>query len=402
MSAFDDAAVLSRYADVVVGFAANVQPGQVVAVDSETGKEPLTRAIAASAYRHGARFVDVQYFDQHVKRARVEHADADGLGYVPPWYGERMRALAREGGARITLRGVVDPAVMEGVDPQRAGRDQLPSLAEHGSIANDRIVNWTILAAPTHGWARLVHPELEPDAAWARLGEQLVDICALEHDDPAATWRERAAVLADAAQRLTARRFAALHFSGEGTDLTVGLLPTSTWVGGLKRRVDDLPFLSNFPTEEVFTGPDPQHAEGVVRATKPLVLGGTIIRGLEVEFAAGRAVRIDAEEGADVLRGYAERDPGAARLGELALVDGSGRIGPLDTVFYESLLDENAASHLALGRGYAYTVEDADRARLNDSQIHVDFMIGGPDVDVDGVTADRARVPVLRDGAWQV
>jgi len=402
MSAFDDPVVLERFADLAVGFAANVQPGQVVAVDSETGKEPLTRAIAASAYRHGARFVDVQYFDQHVKRARILHAAGDELGYVPPWYGDRIRSLTDARGARIMLRGPVDPTAMNGVDPRRAGRDQLPSLVEHGRLANERIVNWTIVAAPTRGWATLVHPELEPAAAWTRLGEQLVHVCALDEADPVAAWRDRAAALASAAERLTARRFAALHFAGEGTDLTVGLLPSSTWVGGLKRSVDGLRFLSNLPTEEVFTGPDPTRAEGVVRATKPLVLGGSIIRGLELEFAAGRAVRIDAAEGADVLRGYAARDPGAARLGELALVDGSGRIGPLDTVFFESLLDENAASHLALGRGYAFTVAPDDVGRLNDSQVHVDFMIGGPDVDVDGVTSTGDRVPVLRDGVWQV
>jgi aminopeptidase len=209
-------------------------------------------------------------------------------------------------------------------------------------------------------------------------------------------------VLTGAAERLTERRFSALRFRGEGTDLTVGLVPTCRFRAASFETVDGVRHMPNLPSEEVFGAPDPQRTDGVVRATKPLVVSGSIIRGLEVEFRDGRAVRIDADENAEVLRGYTERDEGASRLGEVALVDGEGRIGRLGRVFFDTLLDENAASHIALGQAYAFTAGEEDRERLNRSAIHVDFMIGGDDVSVSGVTDAGDEVPVLQGGAWQL
>lgn len=402
MSAFDDPATLDRFADLVVGFAVNLRHDQVLAIGSEIGKEALTRALAASGYRHGAKFVDVAYFDLHVKKARMEHAREETLPFVPSWYGERVLELGRQRCARIGLTGPAHPGLLDGLDQARLARDQLPALKEGGQVVNDRTTNWTAVPCPTRAWAQLVHPDLDPDEAWARLGDQILHICRLDEDDPIAAWRERQATLIGAAERLTERRFSGLHFRGEGTDLRVGLLPTSRWMAATFETVDGIVHMPNLPSEEVFTAPDPEKVDGVVRSTKPLVVGGSIVRGLEVEFRGGLAVRIDAEENADVVRGYAERDSGSGRLGEVALVDGDGRIGALDTVFFDTLLDENAASHIALGEAYSFTAGDADQARLNRSIIHVDFMIGGPGVDVDGVTQDGATVPVLHGGAWQV
>jgi aminopeptidase len=395
--------VLERWARLVVGFGANVQPGQIVAIGSEPGKEAFHRALAVEAYKAGARFVDVAVFDLHVKRARIEHADPDTLDFVPPWYGERLLAIGDAHGARIGMSGPADPHALEGLDPALAGRDQLPFLKESAQVVNDRTTNWTIAPAPTRGWARLVHPGLGPDAALDRLWEQIVHVLRLDEDDPVAAWRERADTLVDVAARLTERRFDALRFEGPGTDLTVGLLPSSRFIAARFHTVDGLEHMPNLPTEEVFSTPDPARVDGVVTATKPLYLGGSIVRGLKVRFEAGRAVQIDADENAEVLRSYAARDEGASRLGEVALVDREGRIGPLDTVFYDTLLDENAASHIALGSAYGFTVEDErDRERANTSAIHVDFMIGSDDVTVSGVTGGGEVVPVLRDGRWQV
>jgi aminopeptidase len=209
--------------------------------------------------------------------------------------------------------------------------------------------------------------------------------------------------LATAAARLSEHAFDALNFEGPGTDLTVGLFPRGRWVTAAFETAEGIRHIANLPTEEVFTCPDPARTEGTVRSTKPLVLtDGTIIRDVRMRFEGGRAVEVDADEGADVLRGRCAADEGASRLGEVALVDREGRIGRVGTIFYDTLLDENAASHLALGNGFDFVLEDADRDRWNRSAIHIDFMVGGHDVDVTGLTATGERVPVLRGGAWQI
>jgi aminopeptidase len=401
-AAFDDPDVVERFAELIVKTAANLQRGQLLAIGSEIGKETVTRAIAAAGYRHGAKFVDVSYFDLHVKRARLQYADDDTLDYVPPWLGERILQLGELHAARIGLTGPAHPGLLSDLDPTRVGRDQLPAVRETGKVVNDRTTNWAAAPCPTRPWAELVHPDLDPQEAWVRLCDEILHVCRLDEEDPIAAWDERAQVLVGAAERLSARRFDALRFVGPGTDLTVGLLKTSKFLAARFETVDGIVHLPNLPSEEIFTAPDPARAEGVVRATKPLVLGGSIIRGLEVEFRDGRAVRIDAEENAEVLRSYAERDENAARLGEAALVDGDGRIGALDTVFFDTLLDENAASHIALGHAYQMCVDESDWPAINESTIHVDFMIGSPEVAVHGVAADGTETPVLVGGAWQV
>ncbi len=399
-----DEATLARFADLAVGFGANVQPDQIVSISCEPGKEYMVRAIAASAYRHGAPFVDVQWFDPWVKRARIEHARAETLDFVPSWYGQRMIELGDQRCARVGLSGPVAPGLLADLDPIRAGRDRLPSIKEAGEVVNARTTNWTIVPCPTAAWGELVFGDLEPGDALARLEEHLVHVCRLDEADPVDVWRARAQTLSDVAARLTERRFDALHYEGPGTDLTLGLLGGSTWHAARFETVDGLQHMPNLPTEEIFTTPDPRRADGVVSTTKPLVLiDGTVVNGMRVRFEGGRAVQIDADTAAGTMRTIIERDPGAARLGEVALVDREGRIGALDTIFYDTLLDENAASHIALGAGFPFVIDrDEDRDRVNDSQIHIDFMIGSDDVAVSGVTRGGEHVPVLRGGAWQL
>ncbi len=384
-------------------FGANVQPGQLVAVTSFIGKEYLTRRIAHEAYRRGAKYVDVLYFDQWVKRERIALARDDTLDYIPPWMSQRMFHLSDEHAARISLSGPHAPRALDGVDPARAGRDLLPYLPETGEVVNRRTTNWCIVPVPTRSWAEVVYPELDEEEAYAALWETIAHICRLEADDPAEAWRERSATLKANAGRLSERRFDALRLHGAGTDLTIGLLRSAHWAGGEEVTVDGRRHFPNIPTEEVFTTPDPERVDGHVSATMPLELHGSIVTGIRVEFEGGRAVKIDADRGADALRAVASRDEGAGRLGEIALVDREGRIGPLDTVFLDTLIDENAASHIALGGAYEHPVEDPiERARINRSEIHVDFMIGSPQLAVDGITRDGETVPVMRDGAWQI
>ncbi len=400
----DVADLTRRLAELIVTLGANVQPGQLVTLGINPGKEELAREIAGAAYRRGARFVDVYSFDNLVKRERLRHADEDTLDYVPPWLSQRLLHLADERGARISLTGPQGgPDVLAGVDPSRLGRDLLPYVRETMQVINAQVTNWCVAPGPSRDWAQLVYPDLSPEAAYGKLWEAVAYVARLDEADPAAAWTARGERLREVSEALTARRFDAIRLHGPGTDLTVGLLPSSRWLAAGDTTEDGIRHWSNLPTEEVFTTPDPLRAEGHVTATRPLHWFGIEAEGLRVEFRDGRAVRIDAEKGAEAVRNVAARDDGSSRLGELALVDGEGRIGKLETVFHETLLDENAASHMALGSAYARGVEDeADRTRMNASSVHIDFMIGSPEIDVDGVTRDGVAVPVLRAGAWQI
>ena len=399
-----DPITLMRFADLLVGFGANLQPGQILAISGEPGKEHLVRAVAESAYRHGARFVDVSWFDPWVKRARIEHAADEDLEFVPSWHGERLLALGEQRCARIGLTGPVAPGLLEDLDPVRAGRDRFPQLKESGKVVNDRTTNWTLGPCPTPAWAKLVFPDLGEDAALARLEELVAHVLRLDEEDPVAAWSERADRLVSVAAELTEHRFDALHYEGPGTDLTVGLLPSAVWQAARFETVDGIVHMPNLPTEEVFTSPDPERVDGHVTSSKPLVLiDGTVVRGLKVRFEGGRAVQIDADSAQETMRTLVQRDEGAARLGEIALVDREGRIGALDTVFYDTLFDENAASHLALGQSFPFLIGDeVERERANSSEIHIDFMIGSPELEVTGVTSEGERVPVLRGGDWQI
>jgi aminopeptidase len=394
---------IRQIADLAVVLGANVQPGQIVSVSADLGQAEFARAVTESAYMRGARYVDVQYFDPYVKRARIAHAPEDSLSFVPEWYGHRMVALGQEHAARISLGGPTTTGLLDDLDPDRAGRDQLPFIKEIMRVIADRTTNWTVVPCPTEPWARLVYPDLPADEALDRLWTDVAHVCRLDEDDPVAAWGERADRLTVAADRLNEQRFDAIHFEGPGTDLTIGLLPSSTFHGARDETVDGIVHLANLPTEEVYATPDPERADGHVRSTKPLVLGdGSIIRGLQVRFEDGRAVEIDADQGAGILRGRAAFDEGASRLGEVALVDRESRIGRLGTIFYDTLLDENAASHIALGDGFDQGLREEDIPRRNRSSIHIDFMIGSDDVAVTGITRDGGSVPVLRDGAWQI
>ncbi len=394
---------IRRLAELAVQFGANVQPGQVVGVGTYPGKEELARAVAGAAYRAGALWVEVVTWDDLVKRERLLHAGEETLDYIPDLARDRLRWYSDQHAARVSLSGPQAPGAFDDVDPARAGRDTLPYLPEVNDVVNAATTNWTIVPGPTVAWARYVYPNLEPDDALDALWDAVERMCRLDEPDPLAAWAERTDEMLGAAGRMTDRAFDAIRLHGPGTDLTIGLLRASKWFAARFETVDGIVHMPNLPTEEVFTTPDPMRADGVVTMTKPKELFGSIVDGIRIEFAEGRAIRIDAERGAETLRGAAAKDEGASRLGELALVDGNGRIGPLDTVFYDTLIDENAASHIALGGGLAMALRDPSAiSEINASSIHIDLMIGSPELDVDGITAAGEHVPVLRGGAWQV
>jgi aminopeptidase len=393
---------VAELARLAVGVGANVVPGQTVVVNAKLGQEPLARAIVAAAYDAGAHQVEVNYGDPYVQLARLERAPDEALGKVIPWVRERPLKLAELQGALISLSGPVAPGLLDTVDPGRIGRDTV-ALRESMEVLARRALNWTIVPGPNRAWAKLVHPDLDEDTAYEKLWDEVAHICRLDEDDPEAAWQSRSDGLAEAARRLGSADLDSLHFAGPGTDLTIGLLPGVAWSGGNFETAWGRVHLPNLPTEEVFTSPDPARTHGHVTSTKPLLVSGRAVEGLRIQFEGGRAVKVDAQSGAPLLRELIARDADAARLGEVALVDGSGRIGATGSVFHDTLLDENAASHLALGAGFEHLAEHPEPGgRINQSAVHTDFMIGGPRVQVTGRKLDGKQVDVLIDGQWKL
>ena len=389
-----DPATLERFADLVVGFGANVQPGQIVAVGAELGKEPLARALAASAYRHGAKFVDVQYFDLHVKRARILYADEETLDYVPPWYGERILALGEHRAARDRPVGPgrSRPARRPRPDPRRARPAALPRARPARSSTTARPTGRAV-PCPTPAWAQLVHPDLDPDAALARLAEQVVHVCRLDEDDPVAAWRARADQLVEAAERAhrAALRRPALRGPGHrphrraAADLA--LAGRALRDGRRHRRT--------CPTcrpRRSSRSPDPARVEGVVRGDEAArASAGRSSAGSRCGSRAAARCEIDADRGrrrpARATRPATRAPRASARSRSSTARAASARS---DTVFYDTLLDENAAIHIALGSAFPLTVgEEDERPRSTESEIHIDFMIGADDVGVTGITARR-------------
>ena len=386
-----------KLADLAV-FGANVQPGQLVAITSYVGKEEVTRKITRAAYQRGATLRRRPLL-RPVGQARADRARGRRHARFRPAVDARAPALPLRRACRAHL--AVRPARAACTRRARPGTrgsrpPPVPPRDRRGGEPDDDELEHRAGADPFLGRARL------PRSSTAR---PPTSGCGRTSRTSAASRRtirpprgsSASADLKANAQRLTAQRFDALRLHGPGTDLTIGLLPSAHWAAGDLETVDGRRHSPNIPTEEVFTTPDPERVDGHVTATMPLELSGSIITGITVEFEGGRAVKIDADEGADALRAVAAADDGASRLGEIALVDGEGRIGPLDRVFYDTLIDENAATHIALGDAYDHPVEDpAEQARINKSTVHVDFMIGSLELDVDGIRADGQPVPVLR------
>jgi aminopeptidase len=389
---------VERYADLAVQVGANVQPGQLVDVIAGVEHAEVARAVARSAYRAGARYVDVRYSDQHIRRALIELAPDESLSWTPPWLLQRSRTFGDERAALVALTGDAEPDLLSDLPGERVGRARMIELAAEGTRQmNEGLNNWTVVGVPNEGWAEQMFGEPDLERLW-----WAVEFCVrLDEDDPVAAWRAHVARVAGRARRLDELRIDAVSFRGPGTDLTVGLLPESRWVGCESLTAAGIPYVSNMPTEEVFTTPDCRRTEGVVRSTRPLAIYGRIVRGLTVRFEQGRIVDVQADEGGDVIRGQLATDERAQFLGELALVDGDSRIGQTGLTFFDTLFDENATCHIAYGAAYLEAVDGGEAIDgVNVSNVHSDFMIGGPEIEVDALLRDGTVVPLLRNDAW--
>jgi aminopeptidase len=397
---------LERYAELAVRVGANVQPGQDVVVNGLVEHAEIARAIARAAYRAGAKHVIVQYGDLHLRRAAIELGPEDEIGWSPPHVVDWMKRWDRERPALIALTGNPDPGLLAELDPALVGRsDPREIRALAASHVSGRRFNWAVVSAPNAGWATQVFGEPDVERLW----DAVATVTRLDEPDPVAAWREHAARLQARADALNARRFDAVRFRGPGTDLTIGLIPNASWLSAKGETETGIEHVPNLPTEEVFTSPDWRRTEGTVRSTMPLLASGTRVLDLELRFDNGQAVAVAATTGADIIREQIAVDEQAGFLGEVALVDGSSQVKRTGLVFCDTLFDENATCHLAYGNGFPFVLEDAEHSRdelleigINVSSAHTDFMIGGPEVDVDGLDADGNTTPIIRDDAWQL
>ncbi len=401
-----DDRTLDRYADAIVRSCLGIGPGDLLAIHGEPAHRELVLALTRAAYAAGAGYVDVAFVEPALRRIRVDNAGPDTLGYQPPWAERRMRDVAAAHGASISINGPSAPRLMNGADPDRAGRERssrIPGQRVYLREVQRNALRFCVVAYPVEGWCAPVYPELDPSAATRQVAADLASFCRVADADPADAWDRHVEMLSARAVWLNELRLDRIVLRAPGTDLEVGMARGGKWCAADETTVHGHRFRANMPTEEVFTSPDPRRTSGTFRCTRPLTLDGRRVAGIHGRFVSGRLVEVGADNDEDrsYLHGYLARDRGAARLGEVALVDATSRIGATGRTYGITLLDENAASHIAFGSGYSST-RVAGGERVNDSQIHVDVMIGAPEMEVTGYTAAGQPVPVVRDGLLQL
>jgi aminopeptidase len=402
-------ASLARYADAIVRASLGLENGDTLVVQGEPEHRELLVAVAESAYRAGARFVDVVTGDPLVLRARLMHGSDDALGALSPWSRRRLREASGPHGALAHIAGEGETGYLDDVPPGRIATDYSRLAKQLGFLRRaqrDLRARWIIVGWPTDHWAGQVYPELEPLQAKRRLAGDLVRFCRLTDEDGKGTsgWVKHLRTLNRRSERLTKLGLARLELRGPGTELDVGFVEGTRWLGGFDTLVDGRKLAANMPTEEVFTSPDPRQTTGTFRCTFPLSFRGRLVHGLRGEFSKGRLVRLeaDSDDDRDFVAGFIDTDRMGRRLGEVALVDASSRIGQTGRIYYNTLLDENAAAHIAFGSGFGGTRSETPARGLNRSAIHLDVMIGGPKLEATGFDVRGRRIPLIREGAWQI
>src|SRR5712672_3506556 len=410
LSAPIDTIKLDSLAELAIKVGLQLEAGQDLLVTAPTAALPLVRKVAEHAYRAGAGLVTPVLSDEAVTLARYRYAPDDGFDRAAGWLYDGMSKAFAANTARLAIVGD-NPMLLSGEDPAKVARASKANSVAYQPALEKIVnfdVNWNIIAYPSASWAKQVFPDDEEDVAVAKLADAIFAASRVDNDEPIAAWNKHNGTLRSRTEWLNGQRFGALHYSGPGTDLEIGLADGHEWQGGASTAKNGITCNANIPTEEVFTTPHCRRVSGHVVSSKPLSYQGTLIDNIAVRFEEGRIVEAKASRGEEVLKKVLETDEGAARLGEVALVPHSSPISKSGLLFFNTLFDENAASHIALGQCYSKCFVDGGRltpAQIaaqggNKSLIHIDWMIGSSETDIDGIHADGSRVPVFRKGEW--
>tara|TARA_B100000214_G_scaffold141607_1_gene101232 strand:- start:618 stop:1874 length:1257 start_codon:yes stop_codon:yes gene_type:complete len=405
-----DVKMLDRLAEVSIRVGLNLQEGQDLIITGPVEALPLVRRLSAEAYRNGAGIVTAMLSDDELALTRYQYASDESLDSAPEWMFKAMGDAFDNNTARLAI-SASNPLLLSEQDPARVAR-AAKSMSLAAKPAMERITNfntnWNVLAYPVLAWAKQVFPDKKDDEAVSALAEAIFSISRVDNEDPITAWKVHQETLTERQNWLNEKDFYALHYTAPGTDLTIGLADGHEWKGGASLAKNGITCTPNIPTEEVFTTPHADRVEGVVRASKPLVLRGNVIEGIEVRFEGGKIVEAKADKGEEVFKQLIETDEGARKLGEVALVPHSSPISASGLLFYNTLYDENASCHIALGQCYSKCFkgdigkdpEKIAEAGGNSSNIHVDWMIGSGEMDIDGISKDGTRTPVMRKGEW--
>lgn len=401
---------LDRLAEIAIKVGLQLKAGQELVITAPVDALPLVRRITEHAYKAGSSLVTTLYSDDETTLQRFRYAPEESFDKASGWLYDGMAAAFRTGAARLAISGE-DPSLLSGQDPQKVARANRARSAAYRPALELIVgfdINWNIVSYATPAWAKTVFPDDPAPVALARLWDAIFAASRVDGPDPVAEWQQHNAALNARTTHLNAKRFSALRFQGPGTDLTVGLADDHWWEGGASMAKNGIVCNANIPTEEVFTTPHMLRVDGTVRSTKPLSYQGTLIEDIAVRFEGGRIVDSSARTGADVLAKVLSTDEGARRLGEVALVPHSSPISKSGILFFNTLYDENAASHIALGQAYTKCIRDGasltpqqlTEKGANTSLIHIDWMIGSDKIDVDGIRADGGSEPLMRGGEW--
>jgi len=414
---------LQKYAEVIVKVGLNLRAGQRLIITNATARgvppagRALVHAVTKAAYAAGARFVDVIWGDEEMLRLRLQQASADSFNEYPKWQVNAILDMIKNGDALLSIYAN-DPDVYSGLDSERLGamqKSHLENYAPIGEIVSRNAINWCVVASAAPAWAAKIFPDLQPKQAEAKLWQAIFETTRAVQPDPVAAWGEHVRNLRKRADYLQAKKYSALHYrevspgdKSDQTDFTLGLPAGHKWISAQSLAENGVVFTANMPTEEIFTLPDRQRADGTVHATFPLSYGGSLIEDFTVTFEKGKVVKVRAKKNEAILQKLVDTDEGSTRLGEVALVPASSPIARRGHLFYNTLFDENASCHIAIGRAYRFTLtggeeltdEEFNAAGGNTSINHVDFMIGSPQMDIDGIKEDGTREPLMRSGEW--